>query len=301
MNRRQALKTGATLAASALVSPTLFSAHHKGHTFKLGACDWSIKRMLELGAFRLGQQVGLDGIQYSFAEVGKGWDLRTKENRDAVRQIVQSTGVGMSSMAIGLLNKISFAKSDRGEQLVHECIQTMATLKQEAAQLDDESLAAKTSPDLVLLAFFGEGDINGQQHLLDATIEKLKRVAPKAEKHGITLGLETWLSEADHRYILEGVDSPAVKIYYDVANSNKMGYDIYQEIESLGADNICEIHCKENGFLLGQGLVDFPRFRQVVKTIDYKGWLIIEGATPKDMAVEEAYQNNRDYLRSLFA
>ena len=299
MNRREALKTGALLSAGALTAPKLFSDNHQ-HSFRIGACDWSIKRMLEPEAFRLGKEIGLDGIQYSFDAKGRGWDLRTKENRDDIRKVVKETGVGISSLAIGLLNRISFAKTEEGEQLVHDCIQTMATMKKEAAQLDDQKLASKVAPDVVLLAFFGQGDINGQQHLLDATVEKLKRVAPKAEKHGITLGLETWLNEADHRYILDKVDSPAVKVYYDTANANKMGYDIYKEVESLGSENICEIHCKENSFLLGRGRIAFQRFRGILKQIDYKGWLVIESAVPKGMDVTQAYKTNNEYLRSVF-
>ena len=299
MNRREAIKTGALLSAGALTAPKLFSDGHK-HSFQIGACDWSIKRMLEPEAFRLGRDIGLDGIQYSFDSQGRGWDLRTKENREDIRKIVKETGVGIASLAIGLLNRISFAKTEEGEQLVHQCIQTMATMKKEAAQLDDQKLAAKVAPDVVLLAFFGQGDINGQQHLLDATVEKLKRVAPKAEKHGITLGLETWLNEADHRYILDKVDSPAVKVYYDTANANKMGYDIYKEVESLGSENICEIHCKENGFLLGRGRIAFQRLRGILKQINYKGWLVIESAVPKGMDVTRAYKTNNEYLRSVF-
>ena len=64
--------------------------------------------------------------------------------------------------------------------------------------------------------------------------------------------METWLSKDDHIRIIDGVGSPAVQVYYDTANSNKAGYDIYQEIRQLGRKHICEVHCKENGALLGQ-------------------------------------------------
>lgn len=299
MNRRTALKHTALLAAGVATAPGVLAAQPRPR-HRLGACDWSIHRQLELDAFRLGEHLGLDGIQYSFDEVGRGWDLRTIENREAVRRMVASTGVGISSLAIGLLNRIPFATTARGEELVRECIQTMATLRDEAAELDDAGLAAKVAPDLVLLAFFSKGDINGDRALLDKTVEKLKRVAPLAEAQGFTLGLETWLNEADHRYILERVDSPAVKVYYDVANSHKMGYDIYAEMESLGSENICEIHCKENGFLLGEGRVDFDRVKQIVRKMDYHGWLVIESAVPPGMDVRSAYEHNAAYLQSLF-
>lgn len=183
---------------------------------------------------------------------------------------------------------------------MRECIEAMAAMKNEAAGLDEADLAAKVAPGIVLLAFFGEGDINGQKHLLNATVEKLKRIAPAAEKHGLTLGIESWLSEDDHRYLMEGVASPAVKVYYDVANANKMGYDVYEEIRSLGRESICQVHCKENGSLLGEGLIDFEKLKGAIDNIGYQDWLVIEGAVPKGMDVEKAYRHNNQYLRSVF-
>jgi L-ribulose-5-phosphate 3-epimerase len=299
MNRREAVKKSILLSSGAFLAPNLF-AKDPVPKYKIGACDWSIKRMLELEAFRFGKQLGLDGIQFSFDEAGKGMDLRVKENREAVRQTIKKTGVAISSLAIGALNRIPFASTETGEQLVIDCIQTMATMKQEASALEDAELASMVSPEIVLVAFFSDGDINGRPDLIAKVIEKLKRIAPSAEKHGLTLGLETWLNEEDHRHILESVDSPAVKVYYDVANSNKMGYDIYEEIQNLGTENICQVHCKENGFLLGRGRIAFERLRGVLRNIDYQGWLVIESAIPKGMELDRAYQQNLDYLRSVF-
>ena len=100
--------------------------------------------------------------------------------------------------------------------------------------------------------------------------------------------------------ILNEVDSPAVKVYYDTANSNKMGYDIYKEIETLGSKNICEIHCKENGNVLGNGLVDFPRVKGVIEKIGYQGWLVVESATTRGLGVEKSYLHNRRYIGEMF-
>lgn len=299
MNRREAIRTGALFASGALIAPRLLAENPK-HRFRIGACDWSIKKKLELDAFRLGRELGLDGIQYSFDQANEGMDLRSKENRQAVRKVVEQTGVGIASLAIGRLNRVPLSSTEEAERLVVECIQTMAKLKEEAADLGDEKLASMVAPDIVLLAFFGQGDINGKPDLIENVIEKLKRIAPSAEKHGFTLGLETRLNEDDHRHIMESVDSPAVKVYYDVANADKLGYDIFQEIKSLGSENICEIHCKEIGFLLGQGRIDFNRLKDVIEGIGYKAWLIIESATPKGMEVEEAYRHNAAYLKSVF-
>ena len=101
--------------------------------------------------------------------------------------------------------------------------------------------------------------------------------------------------------ILDAVGSPSVQVYYDVANMTKQGYDIYKEIRQLGSKRICEIHCKENGFLLGQGRVDFKKFKEALDEIGYEGWLIFESARGKGKSIEESYIHNQKYLRSVFS
>jgi putative membrane-bound dehydrogenase-like protein len=104
----------------------------------------------------------------------------------------------------------------------------------------------------------------------------------------------------DGRAILDAVGSPSVQVYYDTANMEKQGYDIYKEIRQLGRERICEFHCKENGFLLGQGRVDFDRVKNAIDDIGYHGWLVIESAVGKGQGVPESYAHNQKYLRSVF-
>lgn len=268
--------------------------------FRIGTCDWSLKMQLSQDAFDFAQQNGLNGIQYSFDVEGNGLDLRLRKNRDLIRQKVRETGVGISSLGIGLLNRVPLATMPDAESLVKECLETMVKLKEEAGQIDDPELTNKVSPNIVLLAFFGKADIHGQPERVATVIEKLKRLAPMAEKHGFTLGIESLLSEADHRHIIDRVGSPAVKVYYDTANSARMGYDIYREIESLGSENICEIHLKQDAALLGQGDIDFQRVKTLLESMNYRGWLIIEGSKPKGMSREEATSKNAIFANSLF-
>ena len=131
-------------------------------------------------------------------------------------------------------------------------------------------------------------------------IRRLKEAAPKAEAAGVTLGIESWLSADEHLDILHRVGSPAVKVYYDVANSTQMNYDIYSEIRRLGRSNICELHMKENGHLLGQGRVDFQKLREAIYDIDYHGWLILEGARPAGADLVSSYKANLKFLKSVF-
>ena len=103
-----------------------------------------------------------------------------------------------------------------------------------------------------------------------------------------------WRSQAR----LGRIGSKSVRVYYDVCNSNDMGYDIYQEIRKLGK-RICEFHAKENGSLLGQGKVDFKQVRAALDDIGFTGWVQIEGAVPAGKPMLESYQANCKFMRDI--
>lgn len=281
ITRRQALTIGTGLA----ISPALLClANDRQRRFKIGACDWSIGRGGQLGALELAKQIGLDGVQVSFGQPGGEFDLRSEAIRRQYEQAAAEHGVEIASLAMGVLNSIPYASDKDAERWVEECVEVMPKLRQK----------------IVLLAFFGNGDIKDKPELQAEVIRRLKRVAPQAEKAGVVLGLETWLSADEHLRILDAVGSPAVQVYYDTANMEKQGYDIYREIRQLGRERICQFHCKENGFLLGEGRVDFPRVKRAMDDIGYSGWLVIESAVGDGRSVQDSYIHNQKYLRSVF-
>ncbi len=272
--------TGAVLASS--LPPLLAAPESRG--FRVGACDWSIGRRGKLAAMERAASLGLDGVQVSFGPPGGEHDLRKASGRKAYAAAADRHGVVIASLAMGVLNRVPYASSDRAEQWVRDCVRVLPTLGERVA----------------LLAFFGKGDIKGDPEAQKAVIRRLKKVAPEAEKAGVVLGIESWLSADEHRRIIDAVGSDAVKVYYDVANSHRKGYDIYQEIRSLGTEYICEFHMKENGHLLGRGDVDFAKVRDAIDAIGYRGWVIIEAAVPSGMDVAEAYPKNVDFIRGHF-
>lgn len=280
--RRQALAAAAAapFAASALAA----EGDKPAAKWKLSACDWSIGKTMDIEAMSLAKQIGLKGVQVSFGEPGGRYDLRKQAVRDEYKKAEQELGVKVSSLALGVLNNVPYASDPRTEQWVSDSI--------DAAKAMDCRV--------VLLAFFGKGDIKGKQAETDEVIRRLKKVAAKAADHGVVLGIESWLSADEHLHIIDSVGSPAVQCYYDVANSHHMGYDIYAEIRQLGAKQICEMHMKENGYVLGHGRVDFKKVRAAIDDIKYTGWLVIEGATEKDRTILDCYTHNRQYLEAVF-
>jgi sugar phosphate isomerase/epimerase len=253
-------------------------------TYLLGACDWSLGKMRDPAAFAVAKEIGLDGVEVSFGEPGGNNDLRDAAVRQKYQQAAEETGVQFASLAMGVLNSIPYASDPRTEQWVSDVVEVMP----------------KVGVKICLLAFFGKGDIKGDREQQDEVIRRLKRVAPQAEKAGVVLGIESWMNADEHLRIVQAVASPAVRVYYDVANMTEQGYDVPAEIRRLGTENICQIHMKENGNLLGKGKVDFPRVKDAVEDIGYRGWLILEGATTAGKSLVECYQENRRFLRELF-
>lgn len=283
ISRRQVLKSSIGLISLSYEGAFNAFTQNKSDRFRIGACDWSIGQNSKVEAISLAKKIGLDGVQISLGNVDNDMHLRQDKVQKSYLEASRKYGVAIGGLAIGTLNSIPYKSDIRTEQWVSDSI--------DAAK----AMGCK----VVLLAFFGKGDLKGDKAGTDEVIRRFKKVASKAEDNGIILGIESWLSAKEHMHIIEAVGSPNVKVYYDVANSNKMGYNIYEEIRWLGKDNICEFHAKENGYLLGQGKVDFPKVRKAIDDIDYEGWVQIESAVPKGADMFESYLLNNKYIRSV--
>jgi L-ribulose-5-phosphate 3-epimerase len=208
--------------------------------------------------------------------------LRQPEVQQQYKDAAKRTGLEVASLAISELNRVPYKSDPRTVPWVSDSVDVCKVF----------------GVQVVLLAFFSEDDLRGDKAGTDEVVRRLKAVAPKAEKAGVILGIESWLSAEEHIEILDRVGSKAVQVYYDVRNSTERGYDIYKEIRLLGK-RICEFHAKENGTLLGQGKVDFKKVREALDDIGYHGWLQIEGAVPPGKPMLESYQANCKFMRGI--
>jgi sugar phosphate isomerase/epimerase len=269
-----------TVAPRCLASQT--AKRKKPQGFHLGVCDWTIGKRADPAALALARKIGLDGVQVDF---GKGDEDPALFNVNLQRRYVEQAKthkVRIASLAMGVLNDVPYKSDPRAERWVGNAIDVARGLKQK----------------IILLAFFGKGDLKNDAKGTDVVVSRLKDVAPKAEKAGVVLGIESWLSAAEHLDIIDRVGSPAVTVYYDVGNSHKAGYDIYQEIRTLGP-HICQFHAKDYDALYGRGSIDFARVREAMDAIGYRGWLVMEG-TKMPLGVEESCRYDATYLRTVF-
>jgi L-ribulose-5-phosphate 3-epimerase len=250
--------------------------------FKIGACDWSLGKRCDPAAFDVAKQIGLDGVQVEMGNVANDMHLRRPEMQKTYLEAAKQNGLEIASLAIGELNRVPLKRDPRAAQWLADSIGVCTAL----------------GLTVTMPAFFGAGDLDMSKTAeIDHVVGVLKEVAPKAEKAGVRIGLENYLSAEDNMRLIDRVGSPAVKVYYDVGNSTDKGRDVLKEIRTLGP-LICELHAKDAHYMLGQGRIDFGKVRKALDDIQYSGWFQLEAAAPHGIIPD--YTADRKYLKNLF-
>jgi L-ribulose-5-phosphate 3-epimerase len=285
--RRQFIKNGLPVFALCAINPLGSFASLPKNNFKIGACDWSIGKSSDIGAFALAREIGLQGLMVNMGSKENGLHLRQKTLQQQYLAESKRNGVAIASLAIAELNNSPYKSDPQTEQWVYDSVE----------------VAANLGVKVVLLAFFHNNDLRNDEKGIQETINRLKRVAPHAEHHGIVLGIESYLDGAQHLRILEAVGSKNIKVYLDFRNTADAGYDVLKEVKLIGSENICELHMKENGALLGKGSLPWSEIRDLLAEINYfgDGWMQIESANPNGSDVITNYKHNLQFLQKLFS
>lgn len=231
-----------------------------------GAMQWLLGKPETV--FETAAQLGLDGVELGFGDR----DLTTDPAvRAATAEQAAAAGIAVPSLCIGCLNRGGFSSDE-------------AAVRDRAVELVDASIdaAAELGARTVLVPFFFAAHPKSDQEL-DRVVERFQAAAPKAEAAGITLGYEGELPAARMIEVLDRIDSPAVRCYYDVGNAVWLGFDPLDEIALLG-ERICQIHFKEfteqlNDRPLGEGKVPVPEACDAIRAIGYDGWIVLETGT----------------------
>jgi sugar phosphate isomerase/epimerase len=274
------LSAGAEFLSSSALWPQ--TSKHSASRFSIGVCDWTAGKRGDPAALEVAKRLGLDGIMVHMGDSQDGCPLLKPEVQQKYLTMAKELKMGIAGLALGPLGPIPYKSDPRAQHWVANSIAVSRALKTR----------------VVLIPFFGEAaDLKNDQKGTEVVIQRFKEIAPQAEKAGVVLGIESWLSAEEHMAILDKVGSNAVQVYYDMGNSHKMGYDIYKEIRFLG-QHICQFHAKDYDGLFGKGTINFPEVRRAMDDIHFSGWIHVEeGTTPLS---EEGIAYNGRYLRSVF-
>ena len=173
ISRREMIARSARAAAgmAVLAGGANALAAPDSRRFRIGACDWSLGKMGDPGAFALAKEIGLDGVQVSLGTAQDDMRLRQPAVQDQFKAAASKVGLAVSSLAIGELNSIPYKSDPRTVDWVSWSIDACQAL----------------GVRVVLLAFFGNGDLLGDKAGTDEVVKRLKAIAPKAEKAGVLL------------------------------------------------------------------------------------------------------------------
>lgn len=120
-------------------------------------------------------------------------------------------------------------------------------------------------------------------------LESLEEVAPLAEAHEVTLGLETELPAGDYLALVQDAARPAIGAYYDTGNAAARGWDAAADIRVLGPV-LAGVHIKDRprggpSVPLGEGAADFDRVFPALREVGYTRPLVLQPAFGADYAV----------------
>lgn len=292
MNRRTFLATSAAALTTAaflrtsLHAKTSPKAVGKKDGFRIFAPDWTLGKRCDSAAYELAARIGLDGVQADFGwpEDGGGCPpLLAEARQDELMAAAARHGLTICSLALGAVNRTPYKSAPEGEQWVLDSIAVLRRMKLRVA----------------LLPFFNKGDLIGDPAGLEEVVRRLRRLAPRAEEAGVVFGIESWLKVPELERILDAVKSPAIQVYYDVGNMQKVGEDYAAAIRHFGRERICEVHLKDQDDLYGKGSMNFPAVRAALDDAGYRGWVGIEGLK-MPLGIEQSIRYDLEYLRPIF-
>jgi L-ribulose-5-phosphate 3-epimerase len=249
---------------------------------KISVPDWSIKKAGTVDSVALAASLGFQGVEIALGRPPV--DNRLPLDRDELlsQYLEQSRAhhVGLVDVCLDILHRDCLKSSELARQWVVDAIR----------------IAGKLGVRTILMpCAFKCGPVGAEiDHLGDV----LKELAPHAEKAGVVFGLEDFLSAEDNVRVMERSKSDAVKVFYDVGNSDEHGFNVIQEIRWLGRERICMVHLKDGQSFLGQGRIDFPGVIRAISDIGYHGYLSLE--TPVASGpLEDGMRRNLSYIRGL--
>ena len=261
--------------------------------YKIALCDWMILKRQKLGAFQLTKDIGADGVEVDMGSLGTNETFVSPITKDAaLRQQfldkARELNLEIPSLAMSGFYAQSFAERATVPRMTQDCIDTMRAMN-------------------VRIAFLPLGvrsDLVKHPELRSNVVERLKIISKQAEKAGVIIGVETELDADSQVKLLDDVGSPAIKIYYNLANAIQNNRDLVRELHTLGKDRICQIHCTDQDgvWLQDDPKVNMQNVKSALDEMGWSGWLVIERSRKANDSrnVKGNFGANTTYMKSVF-
>ena len=262
--------------------------------YQVAACDWMMLKRQKLGEFQLARDIGADGVEVDMGPLGTRVlfenKLREEPDRSIFRRTADSLGVKVPSMAMSGFFAQNLLKRDNYRDLISDCLQTMQHMGATVAFLPlGGSGHDWECPDSAAYAQMAD---------------RLHDIGQMAAAQGLTVGIRTAMGAAFDVAFLRRIDSPGIKVYYNLQDAVDGGRDVCRELELLGPDRICQIHASltDSVTLDRDPRIDLPAVRRTLDGMGWSGWLVVERSrdVSKVRDVRWNFSANVRYLKEVF-
>jgi SSS family transporter len=260
--------------------------------YKVAVVDLMLLKRQKLGAFSLAKTVGADGVEVDMGGLGSRETFDNTLAVDSIRreflETAQADSLTICSLAMTGFYSQNFATRPTWQHNIGDCIETMKQMH-------------------VHIAFLPLGvnaDPGKHPELRDSVIRRLKIAGKMAEEAGVIIGIETTLPAKDELKLLKAIGSPAVKSYFNFANALDAKRDLEKELQTLGAKNICQIHCTNTDgvWLQNDTAIDMHKVKATLDDMGWSGWLVVERSRDANDVhnVKKNFGANTRYVKSIF-
>ena len=261
--------------------------------YQVAACDWMMLKRQKLGEFQLAKDIGADGIEMDMGPLGQRpmFDnkLREPQFQQQFRRTADSLGIAVPSLAMSGFFAQNFLKRDNYQELIADCLQSMDVM----------------GATVAFLPLGGSGhDWKQAGEARQELVHRLHVVGEMAQAKGKTIAVRTALPARENLLLLKEIDSPGIKIYYNLQDAVDQGWDVCKDMKELGGENIAQIHASltDSVTLDKDPRIDLLKVKKVLDKMRWSGWLVVERSrNAKDVRnVKGNFGTNVAYLKEIF-
>ena len=262
--------------------------------YQVGVCDWMVLKRQKLGAFELARQLGCDGIEMDMGPLGQreAFDNKMRNEADATqfKHTADSLGIEIGAVAMSGFYAQDLTNRDNYMALVNDCFDTM------------EKMGGARVAFLPLGGCGNDWATNKQKRA--EVVRRLHDIGEAACARGVRVGIDTPLDAKGNLRLLKEIKSSGIGIFYKWQTIVENGWDICQDMQRLGAKNICAIHASNTDavWLRNDKAIPLPAIRQTLDKMEWSGWLFVERSRDTTMVknVKMNYGSNVRTLKETF-
>jgi SSS family solute:Na+ symporter len=260
--------------------------------YPVAVVDLMLLKRQKLGAFGTARIVGADGLEVDMGGLGNRETFDNSLAIDSVRRLfietAQADSLTICSLAMTGFYSQNFATRPTWQQMIGDCIETMK----------------KMHVHVAFLPLGVNADPGTHPEVRDSVIRRLKIAGKMAADAGVVIGIETTLAAKDELKLLKAIGSPGIKSYFNFANALDNKRDLEEELKTLGAKNICMIHCTNTDgvWLQNDTAIDMHKVKATLDEMGWSGWLVVERSRDaKDPHnTKKNFGANTRYVKSIF-